>query len=213
MLHARCLLSPQENHGQPALSLKTGDEKVLAGAEASVSWNRPCSDFTLSYYDPFKSDESSRGWEAVTVIASTSQNAVLEVPALYYDTLWLRFVDEANADTGITSAQLRYFIFNTAPQSDTTFQVGDTIPLAWEISPLLSSAILMLNYDNGRQLGYITGFSSISYPDTSFTWVIGNSGESDISYPASGCRIMIAEYNNQDFYDVTSGRFDIVESR
>ncbi len=201
--------SPTQGEANLQINSPAPRSKLLAGESFTMHWNKPLERVSIAYLDSiaFFSNEGD-GWLPLETESLSSTAATLAAPELYYDSIAIRVHDSASGETYTASYALRYYIFTAAPAAGATYNVGDTLHFAWRIAPSLSRAALELDFDNGRQTGYITD-GAIDYPDTTYDWIIGV-GDRDIAYPAMNARARVAAYENEDLYDEMGGMFDIL---
>jgi hypothetical protein len=197
--------------GQADLTITTPAprSKLLAGESCTLRWNKSLDRVSIAYLDSiaFYSPDSD-GWLPLETESISPTEATITTPELFYDSIAIRIYDSTSEESFVAGYALRYFIFTAAPETGATVHVGDTLHFAWRIAPSLSRATLALDFDNGRQTGYITD-GAVDYPDTTYDWIIGV-GDVDIAYPAMNARAWIAAYDNEDLFDQMDGTFDIL---
>lgn len=198
-----------EVHSVLTITTPAAGHKLLAADTVTVEWNEPLEDYAVSWRRDGDTSASAEGWTAVTAVAQTPDSLRFTVPAVYSDTISLKLVDNTDGDQAFVTCRLRHFILTEYPPADARYAVGDTIEIAWRISPLLSSALIELLYDGGRNSTPVNTDRAVNVPDTSYTWVIGQESDYSALYPVEDCFLRVAAYDDEDYYDHMDHTFDI----
>lgn len=210
-----CDDNPVESHSAPesrsvlTITTPAHGEKLLAADTVTVGWSESLGEYDLSWRRDGDTSAPDEDWMAVSAVAQTPESLRFVVPAIYSDTITLKLVDDTEGDRAFVTCRLRHFILTDYPPADARYAVGDTIEIAWRISPLLSSALIELLYDGGRNSTPVNTDRAVTVPDTSYTWVIGQESDFSALYPVEDCYLRVTDYGDEDYYDHMDHTFDI----
>lgn len=208
-LFVLCGPGPTETKQAITITSPAPGAKLLAGDTISVQWMQAVANPKLSYNYHL----TSSVWEPfATVIPVNSQGVKVALPTTWYsDSFQIKVEDNDGAyDAGVTGyLHLKYIILTTALTGQ-TFKVGDTVNLTWRLlSSEFSSVRVTLSTDSGKSYNDIP-ISSLSPTISSYTWVVGSYENWSFSYPSSGCKIEVRDYNMGSYNDF-SGIFTVAK--
>jgi hypothetical protein len=187
-------------------------DKLLVNDTITVAWSKEQENVSLRYRDlsgGFSGTDTA--WKSLQVLSQGPTQAQVVLPDEIADSLLVSLVDTNQNELFQTQYRLNHFILTRYPEPDRTYTVGDTIELEWEVSSIIAETLIMLEQDNGRISGFITGEAGVAVPQTRYSWVIGSDREADLAYPAVGCKVFLIDYNNFEWTDAMPGRFDITQ--
>ncbi len=209
LIFCACENSPLEPEADLAILSPAGGVKILAGDTIEVQWNTALEDYRVFWRRDGNTGAEDDAWNGDGVLSAAARSLRFAVPAIYSDTVSLKLVDNATGAQAFVTWRLRHFILTDYPPAGARYAVGDTITIAWRISPLLSAALIELEYENGRHSTPVNTDQAVSVPDTSYDWVIGEESDYTELYPVADCAIKVSAYDDEDYYDRMDHTFDI----
>jgi hypothetical protein len=209
LLFCVCETGPAEPNVDLTITSPSAGVKVLAADTIEVHWNRALDDYSVFWRRDGDTSAQDDNWREDSLGAAAPDGFRFAVPAIYSDTVSLKLVDNVTGEQACIIWRLRHFILTEYPPAGARYAVGDSITIAWRISPLLSAALIELLYDNGRHSTPVNTDDAVRVPDTSYTWVIGQESDFHALYPAADCALKVTAYDDEDYYDIMDHTFDI----